>query len=78
MSREIYNKYGAMCDEEVEQVSDKVYELIKTLLDNLTKDGCPLSDIRLAGHYVNETGIVAMNEHVLRIAMKMRKKERNG
>ena len=74
---QIYNKYGAMHNERVEEVSSVMRDQAHMLFQELTDGGMSLADVRLAAAYLISTIEVALSEHVLREAIKMRKREKS-
>lgn len=69
----IYNEYGTMKNKKVQEVSDMIDTLARQLFKQLMEEEYPLSDIRLAAAYLEQTINVTACEEILRKAMKMSK-----
>lgn len=72
----LYNKYGVMKNEQVQETSDKIVDLARQLFKDLIADEVSLSDIRLAAAYLEHAIEVTACEEILRKSMKMTKEER--
>ena len=72
----LYNKYGVMKNEHVQDTSDKIDNLARQLFKDLIADEVSLSDIRLAAAYLKHAIEVTACEEILRRSMKMTKEER--
>jgi hypothetical protein len=72
----LYNKYGVMKNEQVQETSDKIDNLARQLFKDLIADEVSLSDIHLAAAYLEHAIEVTACEEILRKSMKMTKDER--
>ena len=72
----LYNKYGVMKNEQVQETSDKIDNLARQLFKDLIADEVSLSDIRLAAAYLEHAIEVTACEEILRKSVKMTKEER--
>lgn len=72
----LYNKYGVMKNEQVQETSDKIDDLARQLFKDLIADEVSLSDIRLAAAYLEHAIEVTACEEILRKSVKMTKEER--
>ena len=72
----LYNKYGVMKNEQVQETSDKIDNLARQLFKDLIADEVSLSDIRLAAAYLEHAIEVTACEEILRKSVKVTKEER--
>lgn len=60
----LYNKYGVMKNEQVQETSDKIVDLARQLFKDLIADEVSLSDIRLAAAYLEHAIEVTAGEEI--------------
>jgi hypothetical protein len=60
----LYNKYGVMKNEQVQETSDKIVDLARQLFKDLIADEVSLSDIRLAAAYLEHAIEVTACEEI--------------
>jgi hypothetical protein len=72
----LFNEYGALVHQPSLDLSDKIHAMVSLHCKQLTEQGYSLTAIRALGSYF--TGDIAISEHVLTQASKLRRAQREN